>query len=386
MEHTAPDGQKVIPFNSPYLTGKETDYILRAAHTHKHLSGNGFFTKRAHAFFRERYGFKNVLLTSSCTAALEMSAILMDIRPGDEVIMPAYTFVTTANAFVLRGAKVIFADSSPTHPNIDPEKIPPLITPKTKAIVVVHYAGTSCDMDAILAVAAKHKLFVVEDAAQAIDSFYKGKPLGSFGHFAAFSFHETKNIQCGEGGLLVINDQKYAERAEIIWEKGTNRAAFFRGEISKYEWVDLGSSFLPSDMNAAFLCAQLEGLEKIQKIRKNIWNLYFCGLKNLEKNKKIKLPALPKYATNNAHIFYLLCNTPEERSALINYMQKHQIHAIFHYQCLHKSPFYRQHCRNAALPNAEYFESCLLRLPFYVSLSVSDIDYVLDKLRGFFGD
>ena len=276
-----------IPFNKPFFTGKETVYIQDAVSSGK-ISGNGYYTQLCHDFFEKKYSFNKVLLTSSCTDALEMAAILIDIKPGDEVIVPSYTFVSTANAFVLRGAKIIFADSREDHPGLDEDKIEELITPKTKAIVPVHYAGVACDMDKIMAIAGKYNLFVVEDAAQAIDSYYTGKdgvrrPLGSIGHLAAFSFHETKNIISGEGGMLVVNDDQFSKRAEIIWEKGTNRSAFFKGEVDKYGWVDIGSSFLPSDITAAFLWAQLEYLDEIQDKRKVIWNTYYEGLKTWAK-------------------------------------------------------------------------------------------------------
>ena len=292
----------MIPFNKPYLSGKETDYIREAVLSGK-ISGDGLFTKRCHDFFEQKYGFKKVLLTTSCTDALEMAAILIDIQPGDEVIMPSYTFVSTANAFVLRGARIVFADSNKDNPNIDTDLIETLITPKTKAIVPIHYAGIACDMDKIMSLAEKYKLFVVEDAAQAIDSYFKDRPLGSIGHLAAFSFHETKNIISGEGGILIINDKRFIERAEIIREKGTNRSAFFRGEVNKYEWVDIGSSFLPSDIIAAFLFAQLENLNDIQEKRKQIWQTYHNNLKPLEYEGKIRLPHIPYFSTYNAHMF-----------------------------------------------------------------------------------
>ena len=263
---------KSIPFNKPYLSGKESQYIIEAVQSGK-ISGDGMFTKKCHSFFENNFGFKKCLLTTSCTDALEMAAILLDIKPGDEVIMPSYTFVSTANAFVLRGAKIIFCDSNSQNPNLDVTLIEPLISKSTKAIVAVHYAGIACDMDAIMKLAIKYNLFVVEDAAQAIDSFYKGRRLGSIGNLAAFSFHETKNIQSGEGGMLVINDDRFIKRAEIIREKGTNRSAFFRGEVDKYSWVDIGSSFLPSDIIAAFLFAQLEHIEQIQERRKDKYQI-----------------------------------------------------------------------------------------------------------------
>ncbi len=271
----------MIPFNKPFLTGKEAHYMYQAVYTGK-LSGNGEFTKKCQKFFEEKYGFKKALLTTSCTDALEMCAILCDVQPGDEVIVPSYTFVSSALAFVRQGAKIIFADSMASNPNIDAEKLEVLITPKTKVIVPVHYAGVACDMDRIIEIANKHNILVVEDAAQAIDSYYKGRPLGSIGHMSAFSFHETKNIIAGEGGLLAINDERFIRRSEILWEKGTNRSEFFRGEVNKYGWVDTGSSFLPSEVIAAFLWAQLENMELIQNRRKAIWEQYHEGLKNLE--------------------------------------------------------------------------------------------------------
>ncbi|MGZ3867208.1 MAG: dTDP-4-amino-4,6-dideoxygalactose transaminase, partial [Bacteroidia bacterium] len=324
--------RKLIPFNKPYMTGKETDYITEAVASGK-ISGDGMFTKKCHAFFEEKYGFKKVLLTTSCTDALEMAAILLDIKEGDEVIIPSYTFVSTVNAFVLRGAKIVFADSGADNPNLDVTKIEALITPKTKVIVPVHYAGIACDMDVIMKLAEKYNLYVVEDAAQAIDSFYKGRPLGSIGHLAAFSFHETKNIISGEGGMLAINDERFIKRAEIIREKGTNRSAFFRGEIDKYGWVDIGSSFLPSDIIAAFLYAQIEKLDDIQKKRKSIWDHYEKELNHLS-GKGIKLPHIPTYATNNAHMFYLACKNLDERTKLIEHLKQDDINAVFHYLSL----------------------------------------------------
>jgi len=306
----------MIPFNKPFLSGKETHYMYQAVDTGK-LSGNGRFTKLCQNYFMERYGFKKCLLTTSGTDALEMCAMLCDLKPGDEVIVPSYTFVSTALAFLREGANVVFADSMDSNPNIDADKLESLITPKTKVIAPVHYAGVACDMDVIMALAEKYNLIVVEDAAQAVDSFYKGKALGGVGHLGAFSFHETKNITAGgEGGLLVINDERFARRSEILWEKGTNRAEFFRGAVNKYGWVDMGSSFLPAEINAAFLWAQLENLDMIQDRRKSIWNQYYEGLKDLEKRGCFRLPQIPDYATNNGHMFYLICRNLEERTDL----------------------------------------------------------------------
>ena len=324
-----------IPFNKPFLTGKEAHYLYQAVYSGK-ISGNGIYTKKCQFFFEEKYNFNKALLTTSCTDALEMASILIEIKTGDEVIMPSYTFVSTANAFVLRGAKIIFADSNSLNPNIDADQIESLITEKTKAIVVVHYAGIACDMDRINEIANRNNLYVIEDAAQAIDSFYKGKPLGSLGDLSAFSFHETKNIIAGEGGLLSINSKQFMDRAEIIWEKGTNRSAFFRGEVNKYGWVDIGSSFLPSEIVAAFLFAQLENMELIQSKRKSIWNYYYSSLLYLEKKGLVTLPQIPSFATNNAHMFYLICNTEEDRTSLIKHLRKAGVHAVFHYLSLHK--------------------------------------------------
>jgi len=370
-----------IPFNKPYLTGKEAHYLYQAVMSGK-ISGNGIFTKKCQQFFQDKYGFNKCLLTTSCTDALEMAAILLNIKNGDEVIMPSYTFVSTSNAFVLRGAKIVFTDSFISNPNIDSSQIEKLITPKTKAIVVVHYAGVACDMDEVMDIAERHNLFVVEDAAQAIDSYYKDKPLGGIGHLAAFSFHETKNIISGEGGMLVINDEQFLERAEIIWEKGTNRSAFFRGEVDKYGWVDIGSSFLPSEIIAAFLYAQLENLEDIQNRRKVIWEEYYKGLFALEENQCVGLPNLPAYATNNAHMFYLLLPSIEKRQDLIDYLQSHNIHAVFHYLSLHTSPFYRDKHDDRSLVNCDRFANTLLRLPLFYELDHTS--EIINCIRRFF--
>jgi dTDP-4-amino-4,6-dideoxygalactose transaminase len=375
--------EKQIPFNKPYLTGKEAHYLYQAVYSGK-ISGNGMFTKKCQEFFEKNYQIEKALLTSSCTDALEMSGILMNLQPGDEVIMPSFTFVSTSNAFILRGAVIRFADSYPDNPNMDPSTIEALINEKTKAIVVVHYAGIACDMDPILDIAKRHNLFVVEDAAQAVDSYYKDRPLGSIGHFATFSFHETKNIMSGEGGLLAVNDSNYAKRAEIIWEKGTNRAAFFRGEVDKYGWVDIGSSFLPSEIVAAFLWAQLENLEDIQQRRKSHWNQYYNSLKKLETSGKVKLPIVPEYATNNAHMFFIVCKSLEERSALIDYLRAKNIYAVFHYISLHKSPFYQEKHDGRELANCDHFSDCLLRLPLFYELTTEDIDRITQAINHFY--
>ncbi len=361
-----------IPFNKAYLTGKETHYIYEAVHSGK-LSGNGVFTKKCQGFFQEKYGFLKCLLTSSCTDALEMAALLAGIVPGDEVIMPSYTFVSTANAFVLRGAKIVFADSRKDHPGMDEDSIESLITPKTKAIVPVHYAGVACDMDKIMALAEKYNLLVIEDAAQAVDSFYKGKPLGSIGHLAAFSFHDTKNIISGEGGMLVVNDERFVKRAEIIWEKGTNRSAFFRGEGDKYGWVDIGSSFLPSEITAAFLWAQLENIEGIQAKRKQHWNVYYQQLEKWAAANKMQMPFIPGFATNNGHMFYIVCNCLAQRSALIESLSADKILAVFHYLSLHKSPFYSSSHDGRELTASDHYTDCLLRLPMFYELDAAPV-------------
>jgi dTDP-4-amino-4,6-dideoxygalactose transaminase len=372
-----------IPFNKPYFTGKETEYIQQAVEA-GHISGDGIFTKKCHKYFEERYKFRKVLLTTSCTDALEMVAILIDIKPGDEVIMPSFTFVSTANAFVLRGAKIIFVDSRPDIPNMDEDQIEQLITRRTKAIVPVHYGGVACDMDKIMALAEKYDLYVIEDAAHAIDSYYNGKPLGSIGHFGAFSFHETKNIMSGEGGMLVINDEQFIERAEIIRDKGTNRSAFFRGEVVKYEWVDIGSSFLQSDITAAVLYAQLENLERIQKRRIEIWNTYFNELNTISGDTSVRLPIIPEYATNNANIFYVILNSIHQRNEVVERLKQNGINAVFHYQSLHKSAFYNNPNNSFILENADAYTDCLLRLPLYYELSPEQQEYIIKYLLSVF--
>jgi len=373
----------MIPFNKPHLTGQETKYIEDAVRSGK-ISGDGMFTKKCHTFFESRYAMRKALLTTSCTDALEMSALLANIQPGDEVIMPSYTFVSTANAFVLRGAQIVFADSRSDHPGIDEDAIESLITPRTKAIVVVHYAGVACDMDKVFEVANRHNILVIEDAAQAIDSYYKGRPLGTLGHMSAFSFHETKNIQCGEGGLLAINDEKFAGRAEIIREKGTNRSAFFRGEVDKYGWVDIGSSFLPSEIVAAFLYAQLENIDAIQQRRKDIWNRYWNALMPLQQQGKLKLPVVPDFASNNAHMFYVLTTDLTERSALIEHMKSKGSFPVFHYLSLHKSPYYTEKHKGGEMPQSDRYMDTLLRLPLFVDMTDAETDQVIQSIIGYF--
>jgi dTDP-4-amino-4,6-dideoxygalactose transaminase len=373
----------MIDFNRPYLTGDEEKYIFEAVRNGK-ISGNGKHTNLCQDFFQNRFGFKKALLTTSCTDALEMSALLSNIQEGDEVIVPAYTFVSSALAFVRERAKIIFVDSLPDHPNMDTSKLEALITPRTKAIVVVHYAGVACDMDVVIALAEKHNLIVVEDAAQAIDSTYKGRPLGSIGHFGTFSFHETKNIQCGEGGLLAINDDKYSDRAEIMWEKGTNRAEFFRGEVNKYGWVDIGSSFLPSEITSAYLFAQIQHIDDIQSKRKAIWNRYNELLQELNESRKLTLPELPDFATNNAHMFFIITKGIEERSELINHLRNKDIHAVFHYLALHNSEYYSKKHDGRDLPNSVKFENSLLRLPMFNDLRLDQVDFICESIKEFY--
>ena len=376
----------MIPFNKPFLTGKEAHYMYQAVYTGK-LSGNGVFTKKCQQYFEEKYGFKKAICTTSGTDALEMAAILCDVKPGDEVIVPSYTFVSSALAFVRQGARIIFADSCENNPNIDADKIEALITDKTKVIVPVHYAGVACDMDKIMDIANRHNLFVVEDAAQAIDSYYKGKPLGGIGHFGCFSFHETKNVTAGgEGGLLVVNDERFIRRAEIIWEKGTNRAEFFRGMVNKYGWVDTGSSFLPSEINSAFLYAQLESLETIQNRRKAIWEMYYEGLKDLAVKGYFTMPDMPEYSTNNAHMYYLVCRNLNERTKLIAYLKEQGVGAVFHYLSLHLSDYYQQHHKGEIpeLPNCDRYADSLVRLPMFYELKDEDVETVINEIRNFY--
>ncbi|MCU0370642.1 MAG: dTDP-4-amino-4,6-dideoxygalactose transaminase [Bacteroidales bacterium] len=372
-----------VVFNKPFITGRETHHLAQVAFSGK-LSGNGQYTRMCHDFFERRFGFRKVFLTTSCTDALEMAAILCDIQPGDEVIMPSYTFVSSANAFMLRGANIRFADTGEDYPNVSPEAIAALITPATKAILVVHYGGAACDMDSIMDLARQHDLLVVEDAAHAIDSYYKGKPLGSIGHFGTFSFHETKNIICGEGGMLVVNDERFLKRAEIIWEKGTDRAAFSRGEVNKYGWKDIGSSFLPSEIIAATLYAQLELFDEIQNKRKHVWDQYHSQLKPLEKEGLIRLPVLPAHATKNGNLFFLVTKSPAERDKLLVFLKNKGIRAVFHYLPLHSSDFFRDRHDGRELPNTDRFAGCVLRLPFYNEMKAEEVNYVTHSVNEFY--
>jgi dTDP-4-amino-4,6-dideoxygalactose transaminase len=373
-----------IPFNKPCLAGREIEYIAEAVKSGK-ISGNGTFTRKCHEFFEKRYGIGKALLTTSCTDALEMSAILAGIEEGDEVIVPSYTFVSTANAFLLRGARIVFADSEEKTPNIDATRIEALVTEKTRAIVPVHYSGVACDMDPIMAIAEKHGLLVIEDNAMGVESSYRGRPLGTIGHLAAFSFHETKNIISGEGGLLAVNDDRFAGRAEIIWEKGTNRAEFARGEVNKYGWVDIGSSFLPSDIVAAFLYAQLEELESIQAKRIKVWNMYSDGLHPLEEAGKLRLPHIPEYAANNAHLFYVLMPGRAERDSLLEFLRGKGILAVFHYLPLHESDYFRKKHDGRRLPRCVQYSDTIVRLPLYPDMTVEETGYVIGAVRKYFG-
>ncbi len=373
----------MIPFNKPYLPLGSFRFMIKGALAGT-IAGNGRYTKLCQAFFEERFGFRKTLMTTSCSDALEMAALLCRIGPGDEVIMPSFTFMSTANAFLLRGARVVFADTLPGYPNIDPDGIEPLITTRTRAIVVVHYSGVACDMDKIMAMAHRHGLLVVEDAAHAIDSFYKGKPLGSIGHFGTFSFHETKNIISGEGGLLIINREEDTKRAEIIWEKGTNRAAFYRGEIDKYGWVDIGSSFLPSDAVSAFLYSQLRRFDRIQSRRKKIWHQYYEALREPENEGFLKRPEMPEYATVNGNMFFVTFSTPELRDQLLQFLRSNGIHAVFHYLPLHSAPYFRSRHDGRLLPHTDRFSDTIVRLPFFNTLGYKGVDEVVSQLMNFF--
>lgn len=374
----------MIPFNKPYMTGRELEYIGQAVGSGK-ISGDGLFSRRCHSWLEQRLGSGRAFLTSSCTDALEAAAILCDVRPGDEVIMPSYTFVSTANAFVLRGAKIRFVDSGYDHPNMNAELIEEVITDRTRVIVPVHYAGMACDMDKVASVASRYNLYVVEDAAQAVDSFHRGRPLGTLGDLAAFSFHETKNIISGEGGALHVNDPELVGRAEIVREKGTNRSSFFRGEVNKYGWVDIGSSFLPSDVTAAFLFAQFEACDSIQTRRRAIWNRYRERLLHIEQAGDLSLPKIPRYATNNAHMLYLVCPSLRVRTDLISRLKAAGVMAVFHYQSLHSSQFHAAKHDGRSLPNAERYTDCLLRLPLFFELTDTQVDYISDVICDFFG-
>jgi dTDP-4-amino-4,6-dideoxygalactose transaminase len=373
-----------IPFNKPYMTGRELWYIAQA-HANGHLAGDGMFTKKCHAWLEARTGAYKALLTHSCTAALEMAAILADIKPGDEVIMPSFTFVSTANAFVLRGGVPVFVDIRPDTRNIDETKIEAAVTPRTRAIVPVHYAGVACEMDAIMEIARRHDLLVIEDAAQGIMSTYKGKPLGAIGHMGAYSFHETKNIISGEGGALLINDERFSERAEIIREKGTNRSQFFRGQVDKYTWVDIGSSYLPGEVIAAFLWAQMEEADQITARRLAIWSVYHQALARLEADGKLHRPVVTKECSHNAHMYYIVLPSLEARTRVIAQMRAAGINPVFHYVPLHEAPYGKIHGRaHGDLPVTRTTSDCLLRLPLWLGVETS-LQNILDELSGCLG-
>lgn len=373
-----------IPFNKPFIIGKELSNIQKAVDS-GHLAGDGIFTEKCKKWMEQKFNAFKVMLTDSCSSALEMSAILCDITPGDEVILPSYTFVSTANAFVLRGARLRFIDIRPDTLNLDESLIEQAITDKTRVIVPVHYGGISCEMDTIMALAEKHGLLVVEDSAQGVNARYKDRYLGTIGHLGAYSFHETKNYICGEGGALVINDPHFVERAEIIREKGTNRSKFFRGEVDKYTWVDIGSSYLPPELTAAFLYAQLQEADKIDKKRRSIWKAYYRGLKPLEDEGLLKLPFIPEECENNAHMFYLVLPTNEERDGLIAFLGEQGIHAVFHYIPLHTSPMgVTLSDVIPELPVTESIASRLLRLPCFYELSPSQIKKIIGRIYAFY--
>ena len=373
-----------IPFNKPFVVGKELYYIAQAVQQ-GHLSGDGMFTSKCNAWIQNKFEAKKVLLTHSCTAALEMAAILCDIQPGDEFIVPSYTFVSTVNAFVLRGGVPVFVDIRPDNLNIDEKLIAAAITPKTKAIVPVHYAGVGCEMDVIMDIANRHGLLVVEDAAQGVCATYKGKYLGTIGHLGCYSFHETKNFISGEGGALVINDERFLERAEIIREKGTNRSQFFRGMVDKYTWVDIGSSYLPSEMIAAFLYSQLEESDKITNKRLKIWNLYHELLAPLESAGWLRRPKYPEYCCHNAHMYYILLSDLETRTQLIDFLRKEGISSVFHYVPLHSAPQGKKLVgKDINLPVTDDCSERLLRLPCYYELTNEEIEFVVRIIREFF--
>ena len=373
----------MINFNVPTLTQKTTEYILDVF-KEKHASGDGKYTKLCNQWFKQNYSLKQALLVHSGTAALEMAAVLSDLDAGDEVIMPSYTFCSTANAFLLAGATPVFIDIRPDTLNIDETLIEQAITNKTKAIVPVHYAGVGCEMDKILEIAKKYNLLVIEDAAQAFDSKYKGKRLGTIGDMGCFSFHETKNVMSGEGGLFVTNNETYTERAEIIREKGTNRSKFFRGQVDKYTWVDKGSSYLPSDIIAAYLYSILEIEQDIQEKRKYVWNLYNNAFENLEKEGKVRRPIIPEYCTNNAHMFYLLFNDLKTRTKFISYLKENDIYAPFHYIPLHSSPAGKKYCKTGSKMNiTNNISDTLVRLPLYYDIRKEDINKIISTVLDF---
>jgi dTDP-4-amino-4,6-dideoxygalactose transaminase len=373
-----------IPFNLPCCVGSELRYIAEAITGNQKISGDGPFTKRCSEFFQDRYGVAKAVLTTSCTDALEMAGLLLNLKPGDEVIVPSFTFVSSANAFALRGAKIVFVDSREDEPNVDVNRIAEVITPRTKAIVAVHYAGFACAMDEIMSLARSHNIDVIEDAAQAVESYYGGRRLGTIGRFGTLSFHETKNVVCGEGGLLFVNRNEDVNRTEILREKGTNRSAFFRGEVAKYSWVDLGSSFLPSELNAAYLFGQLEAIDSIQNRRVEIYNRYCASLKVLEDQGKALLPVIPDGATINGHMFYLLCPNLSVRTQLIDSLKSQNINAPFHYVPLHSSAYFSKLHDGRELKNCDRYAEQLVRLPLFYAMTDEMVDIVCSKVLNFF--
>lgn len=373
----------MIPFNKPSIVGRELAYMQAAVETGK-ISGNGVFTGQCHHFFEQHFGFYKSLLTHSGTGALEMAALLLNIQPGDEVIMPTYTFVSTANAFLLRGAHIVFVDSAPDHPNMDVHAIEPLITERTKCIVVMHYGGYAVDMQVVLDLSVRYRLFIIEDAAHGIGARYNGLPLGSIGHLAAFSFHETKNVQCGEGGMLVVNDERFSHRAEVVWEKGTNRAAFARKETDTYHWIDIGSSFLPSELTAAYLLGQTEHFESICLRRRAIWEQYSANLQFGPANSWFTLLPETPGSVHNHHIVAIICRSASERESLIRHLDSLGIMAVSHYRCLHDSPYYKGRHDGRKLSNAKHFEDCLLRLPIYHDLTEAQVEEITKAIYSFY--
>lgn len=373
-----------IPFNKPFSSGKEFEYMKDAISRGK-ISGDGHYSKLVHSFLESRFGTRKALFVTSGTAALEMAALLANLHEGDEVILPSYTFVSTANAFILRNAKVVFADIEPDTLNVDPTSIDSKINDKTKVIVPVHYAGISCQMDEIVSLASKHELLIIEDAAQGVNAKYKDKYLGTIGHFGCYSFHETKNFQCGEGGAILLNDPGYIERAEFVREKGTNRNKFFRGEIDKYTWVDVGSSYIGSDLLAAYLWAQLEVLEDIQSRRKHLFNTYFEELQPLEEHGLLRLPRIPSYASPNYHMFYFLMPDEGSRNRMLEHLKASKIHAIFHYIPLHLSPMGRaMGCKQGDLPVTESLAGRIVRLPLFNELSKEEVHRIVLAVRNYY--
>jgi dTDP-4-amino-4,6-dideoxygalactose transaminase len=372
-----------VPFKKPYYTGNEL-HNIQLAMNEGHLGGDGMFTKKCNTIFKELYGFEHNYLTTSCTDALEMCALLADIKEGDEVIVPSYTFVATASAFALQGAKIVFADSLSNSPTLDIDTVEALITPRTKVLVLVHYAGICFSPDQAIALAKKHHLILIEDAAQAIDAYYDDKPVGSFGDLATFSFHDTKNVIAGEGGLLVVNNPAFVTRATVLYDKGTNRSAYMRGEVAKYEWIDIGSSFLASDIAAAFLYAQMEAVKLITAQRRSIWARYEALLTEGKNKGYFELPFVPEKSVYNGNIFYITCKNEKERNDLSAYLKQNGISATFHYVALHQSPYYLKTHEPHTLPQAEKYSQCLLRLPLYMELTTEQQDYVCEHILAFY--